>query len=84
MRGLIRWVSRCRYPARQARGQRLHREFQRAIRDECLNEHWFVSMRHARHLIEEWRIEYNTERPHSSLGYLARCDSCRRTKRRNY
>ncbi|GAB5101117.1 hypothetical protein YK56LOC_68340 [Caballeronia sp. HLA56] len=31
----------------------------------------FVSMRHARHLIEEWRIEYNTERPHSSLGYLA-------------
>jgi len=27
-------------------------------------------MRHARRLIEEWRIEYNTERPHSSLGYL--------------
>jgi putative transposase len=27
-------------------------------------------MRHARPLIEEWRIEYNTERTHSSLGYL--------------
>ncbi|PLZ02829.1 hypothetical protein CY652_07855 [Burkholderia sp. WAC0059] len=27
-------------------------------------------MRHARSLIESWRIEYNTERPHSSLGYL--------------
>ncbi|AKM41336.1 transposase [Burkholderia contaminans] len=27
-------------------------------------------MRHAKRLIEEWRIEYNTERPHSSLGYL--------------
>ncbi|WP_412771096.1 integrase core domain-containing protein, partial [Ralstonia solanacearum] len=27
-------------------------------------------MRHARQLIEEWRIEYNTERPHSSLGYM--------------
>jgi putative transposase len=27
-------------------------------------------MRYARRLIEEWRNEYNTERPHSSLGYL--------------
>ncbi|AOJ39463.1 transposase [Burkholderia lata] len=27
-------------------------------------------MGHAKRLIEEWRIEYNTERPHSSLGYL--------------
>ena len=45
--------------------------FNGRFRDECLNEHWFVSMQHARHLIEEWRIEYNTERPHSSLGYLA-------------
>ncbi|APF89354.1 integrase (plasmid) [Ralstonia solanacearum FJAT-91] len=44
--------------------------FNGRFRDECLNEHWFVSMRHARQLIEEWRVEYNTERPHSSLGYL--------------
>ncbi|HEX7908980.1 MAG TPA: IS3 family transposase [Paraburkholderia sp.] len=44
--------------------------FNERFRDECLNEHWFVSMRHAKRLIEEWRIEYNTERPHSSLGYL--------------
>ena len=44
--------------------------FNGRFRDECLNEHWFVSIRHARQLIEEWRIEYNTERPHSSLGYL--------------
>ncbi len=44
--------------------------FNGRFRDECLNEHWFVSMRHARSLIESWRIEYNTERPHSSLGYL--------------
>ena len=27
-------------------------------------------MRHARQLIEEWRIEYNSQRPHSSIGYL--------------
>lgn len=32
--------------------------FNGRFRDECLNEHWFVSMRHARRLIEEWRIEY--------------------------
>ncbi|SAL54606.1 integrase catalytic region [Caballeronia sordidicola] len=28
-------------------------------------------MSHARHLIDDWRIEYNNERPHGSLGYLA-------------
>ncbi|WP_374725942.1 integrase core domain-containing protein [Paraburkholderia phenoliruptrix] len=38
--------------------------------DECLNEHWFVLMRHATRLIEDRCIEYNIERPHSSLGYL--------------
>ena len=40
------------------------------FRDECLNEHWFVTMAHARSVIEAWRIEYNTERTHSSLGDL--------------
>lgn len=42
--------------------------FNGRFRDECLNEHWFLSMAHAREVIERWRIEYNTERPHSSLG----------------
>ncbi|BBQ03054.1 insertion element protein (plasmid) [Burkholderia sp. SFA1] len=45
--------------------------FNGRFRGECLNEQWFVSMSHARRLIEDWRIEYNTERPQSSLGYLA-------------
>ena len=44
--------------------------FNGKFRDECLNEHWFLSMRHARQLIAAWRQEYNDERPHSSLGYL--------------
>ncbi|WP_408380283.1 IS3 family transposase [Paraburkholderia megapolitana] len=44
--------------------------FNGRFRDECLNKHCFVWPRHARRLIDEWRIEYNTERPHSSLGYL--------------
>jgi putative transposase len=42
--------------------------FNGRFRDECLNEHWFVTIDHARRLIDRWRIEYNTERPHSSLG----------------
>jgi putative transposase len=44
--------------------------FNGKFRDECLNEHWFVSMTHARRVIEAWRVEYNTERTHSSLGNL--------------
>jgi putative transposase len=44
--------------------------FNGKFRDECLNEHWFLSMRHAREVIAAWRQEYNGERPHSSLGYL--------------
>ena len=39
------------------------------LRDECLNEHWFVNMMEARTILEEWRRHYNERRPHSSLGY---------------
>lgn len=39
------------------------------IRDECLNEHLFTSLHEARQIVEAWRIDYNTVRPHSSLGY---------------
>jgi putative transposase len=42
--------------------------FEGKFRDECLNEHWFITVARARSIIEAWRIEYNTERPHSSLG----------------
>jgi len=42
--------------------------FNGKFRDECLNEHWFISLAQAREIIEAWRLEYNTERPHSSLG----------------
>jgi putative transposase len=44
--------------------------FNGRFRDECLNEHWFMTITHAQRVIEGWRIEYNTERPHSSLGNL--------------
>jgi putative transposase len=44
--------------------------FNGRLRDECLNEHWFINLGHARRLIEDWRIDYNQVRPHSSLGNL--------------
>lgn len=44
--------------------------FNGKFRDDCLNEHWFITMAQARRIIEDWRIEYNTERPHGSLGDL--------------
>jgi len=44
--------------------------FNGKLRDECLNQNWFMSIEHARRVIKEWRIEYNLERPHSSLGNL--------------
>lgn len=44
--------------------------FNGRFRDECLNEHWFVSLAHARAVIEAWRREYNEHRPKRSLGGL--------------
>jgi putative transposase len=42
--------------------------FNGRFRDECLNQHWFASLEEARQIVEAWRIEYNTERPHRALG----------------
>ena len=42
--------------------------FNGRLRDECLNEHWFTSLAHARTVIETWRREYNEERPKRVLG----------------
>ena len=44
--------------------------FNGRLRDECLNEHWFVSLAHAKAVIESWRREYNEERPKKSLSGL--------------
>lgn len=41
--------------------------FNGKFRDECLNENLFETLDHARKVIEDWRIDYNEERPHSSL-----------------
>jgi putative transposase len=45
--------------------------FNGKMRDECLNLEWFTDLQHARDIIENWRIDYNTFRPHSSLNNLS-------------
>ncbi len=44
--------------------------FNGKLRDECLNENWFVTMEDARSRIEAWRLDYNQVRPHSGLDNL--------------
>ena len=44
--------------------------FNGRLRQECLNESWFLSLEDAREKIETWRQEYNRERPHGALGNL--------------
>jgi putative transposase len=44
--------------------------FNGRLRDECLNEHWFLNLTHAQTLIETWRREYNEEKPKKALGGL--------------
>jgi transposase InsO family protein len=47
--------------------ERFHSRF----RDECLNREWLLNLREARIVIEDWRLYYNKERPHSQLGYIS-------------
>jgi putative transposase len=44
--------------------------FHDKLRDECLNRELFPSLAEARLILEQWRVEYNHQRPHSALGYL--------------
>jgi putative transposase len=45
--------------------------FNGRVREECLNQHWFDSVEHARDLCLAWRDDYNFIRPHTSLGGLS-------------
>jgi putative transposase len=44
--------------------------FNGRLRHECLNQHYFVKLEEAKKIIEAWRLEYNTFRPHGSLDGL--------------
>jgi transposase InsO family protein len=59
--GTARYEGRLHY-ARESLGERL-------LRDELLNGEIFYTLREAQVLIEQWRVHYNTIRPHSALGY---------------
>ena len=53
-------------PSQNAFGESFNGKF----RDECLNQNWFLHLREARLIMEKWRLDYNENRPHSSLGQL--------------
>ena len=44
--------------------------FNGKFRDECLNEHWFQTLRQARNALAVWRQDYNEVRPHSSCDRM--------------
>jgi putative transposase len=74
-RALDQWADsrgvRLRFIAPGKPVQNAHIEsFHGRFRDECLNESWFLTLADARRIIEAWRQDYNTVRPHSALGYL--------------
>jgi putative transposase len=52
--------------------------FNARFRDECLNEEVFGSLKEARVVIERWRVDYNTARPHSAHGGLTPVEAHRR------
>jgi len=57
--------------------------FNGRLRDECLNETVFTSLRHARAVLAAWQLDYNEVRPHSALGGRPRQGSaCRRARLR--
>ena len=45
--------------------------FNGRVREECLNENWFLSIEDAREKIAAWRNHYNHDRPHRALGTLS-------------
>ena len=52
--------------------------FNGRLRQECLNENWFLSLADAREKIEAWRTFYNQVRPHSALEWSTPSDYARK------
>lgn len=44
--------------------------FNGRLRDEILDRELFYSVKEAKVIVEDWRLEYNNHRPHSGLGYM--------------
>ena len=54
--------------------------FNGRFRQECLNEHWFLSLDDARSKIADWRRYYNESRPHSALQWATPAEFARRAR----
>lgn len=54
--------------------------FNGKFREECLNQNWFQNISEASIIVEQWGEDYNNNRPHSSLEYLAPKEYPRRKK----
>lgn len=57
--------------------------FNSRFRQECLNEHWFLSLADAQTKIDTWRDDYNSHRPHSALGYKSPKEFVEETSQQN-
>ena len=55
--------------------------FNGRFREECLSENWFLDLNDAKEKIEAWRIDYNTNRPHTSNGGATPCEVLERFRR---
>ena len=55
--------------------------FNGKLREECLRVSWFQNLFEARHILANWRREYNELRPHSSLNYLTPAEFAARNSR---
>ncbi len=62
--GVILDVSRPGKPTDNAYAE----AFNARVRAECLDQAWFPDLNDARRKVEDWRVEYNDERPHSAIG----------------
>jgi len=67
-------------PTQNARVESFHGR----LREECLNVNCFQNLFDAKRKISEWRVEYNEERPHSSLGYLTPSEFAARNAKASY
>ena len=52
--------------------------FNGRVREECLNQHWFLSLEDAQAKLNGWRQDYNETRPHSALGQRTPSEFARR------
>jgi putative transposase len=58
--------------------------FHGRFREECLRVNWFVNLFDARRKIAAWKVDYNEQRPHSSLGYRTPAEFAKVGRRESY